>query len=109
MVEKTQVLYLEVVFVLIQQSVNIYNTKHIKKSLELLREVLRIGRFANDFNLLIKAHNLCGVILLNKREFIPAINEFKMCKDIAEEADIQKMRMHAFSMLGSCYQFMKEY
>ena len=38
-----------------------------------------------------------------------AINEFKNLRDIAEEAEDDNMRLQAYSMLGSCYQFMREY
>lgn len=56
-----------------------------------------------------KTHNLIGVLLLNKRDFLGAINEFKILRDMAEEVENDKMRLHAYSLLGSCYQFMKEY
>lgn len=56
-----------------------------------------------------KVHNLAGVLLLNRRDFLTSIIEFKLLRDIAEEAENDKMRSHAYSMLGNCYQFMKEY
>jgi tetratricopeptide (TPR) repeat protein len=56
-----------------------------------------------------KAHNIIGVLLLNKRDFLKAIKEFKVLRDIAEEAEADKLRMYAYQMLGACYQFMKEY
>ena len=62
-----------------------------------------MGELGNDYNLLMKIRNLMGVLMLNKRDFIPAIAEFKLLRDIAEEAENDKMRMHAYSMLGNCY------
>jgi hypothetical protein len=32
-------------------------------------------------------HNLIGILLLNKRDFLGAILEFKILRDISEEAD----------------------
>jgi len=81
----------------------------LKKTLDMLKNTIRIGQLANDYNLLMKIHNLLGVILLNKRDFLPAIHEFKLLRDIAEEAENDKMRLHAYLMLGNCYQLMKEY
>lgn len=46
---------------------------------------------------------------MNKREFLLAIDEFKKLRDIAEEIEQDKIKLHAYSLLGSCYQFMKEY
>jgi tetratricopeptide (TPR) repeat protein len=80
-----------------------------------------------------RVHNLIGILLLNKRDFLGAITEFKILRDIADEAeeseDIEgskggknnddsnkkgrtkndNMRLHAYNMLGCCYQFMREY
>jgi tetratricopeptide (TPR) repeat protein len=56
-----------------------------------------------------KAHNLIGVLCLNKRDFSKAINEFRIVRDIAEEAESDIIRLHAFNMLGSCYQYLREY
>ena len=58
---------------------------------------------ANDYNLLMKLHNVIGMLLLNKRDFLLAIQEFKLLRDIAEEGENDKVRMHAYSMLGNCY------
>lgn len=34
-----------------------------------------------------KIHNLIGILLLNKRDFVGAIQEFKILRDIADEAE----------------------
>lgn len=43
-----------------------------------------------------KAHNLIGVLLLNRRDFVGAISEFKILRDMAEEVEQDKVRMHAY-------------
>lgn len=59
--------------------------------------------------MLMHTHNLIGVLLLNKRDFVGAIHEFKILRDMAEEVEQDKIRLQAYALLGSCYQFMKEY
>lgn len=34
-----------------------------------------------------RVHNLIGILLLNKRDFLGAITEFKILRDIADEAE----------------------
>lgn len=41
--------------------------------------------------------------MLNKRDFTEAIKEFKIVRDIADETESDKMRMHGYNMLGCCY------
>ena len=50
-----------------------------------------------------RIHNMIGILTLNKRDFVKAISEFKILRDIAEEAENDDLRLHAFGMLGSCY------
>lgn len=94
---------------LIDRSLELFNKKQQKKCIDTLKIVTRLGQLANDFNLLMKLHNLVGVLLLNKRDFLGAIHEFKTLRDMAEEIEQDKVRMNAYQLLGSCYQFMKEY
>lgn len=37
--------------------------------------------------MLMHTHNLIGVLLLNKRDFVGAIHEFKILRDMAEEVE----------------------
>lgn len=46
---------------------------------------------------------MIGILILNKRDFLGAITEFKILRDISEEAEEDVLRLHAYSMLGSCY------
>ena len=101
--ERTQVVYLNAVHALVDKSLNYFTLKLFKKSYDLLQTVIRLGQLANDFQLLMKTHNLLGVLLLNKRDFVGAIAEFKMLRDMAEEIEQDKVKLQAYALLGSCY------
>jgi len=107
--ERTQVVYLHTVYALVDKSLGFFTGKLFKRSYDLLQVVIRLGQLANDFQLLMKTHNLLGVLLLNKRDFVGAIGEFRTLRDMAEEIEQDRVKLHAYALLGSCYQFMKEY
>ncbi len=102
-------MYLQVIHGLIEKSLTCFASKQNKKSKKLLKIVIRVAEIANDFQLLMKIYNLIGVLLLNNRKFVKAIKYFKTLRDIAEEIEQDKIKLQAYSLLGSCYQFMKEY
>lgn len=80
-----------------------FMNKQAKKSVDCLRSLVRLGQLANDLGILMKIHNMIGILTLNKRDFLGAIIEFKILRDISEEAEEDVLRLHAYSMLGSCY------
>ena len=59
----------------------------------ILDSIIDLASISKDLHVLMKIHNMKGVLTLNKRDFLGAIKEFKKVRDAAEEAQEDHYRL----------------